>query len=363
MSEWPTTGVALVHRNLALYLAATLFDVTIVTPADAAVLTTAEVDVTWAFSPGTQQTFRVEVLEGAIIVYDSGIVATVTQAHTIPEGNLETGAAYTIRVTVTTTDSNTGQGSIDVTTAFAPATNVVGVALEVLGDKCELPPVGEIEIPSIRVSWTEVVPQGAEVFVRYSVWRREAGEADTDYVRIASIVAIATTTFIDRCPIPYATHEYAVTWTATDGGDTLVSVKQDPPAFAQVQNDFVYITEVGNATNSLVYFSLSSSIGIEQDTRELALWGRQRPTMFVGEQEFRQLSLAGLPALHRGTLWDDLTTLVERQRTAGIVLCVQVGFAGLRFFMNATSAGRDNRQKQFEPRLELVEVHFEEGVP
>lgn len=353
-----------IGRLLPLFLTAEQIAVTILVPTDGAVLTDAEVAVQWTFSPGTQQTFRVEVIDSlGVTVYNSGIIASAVMAHTIPEGFLSSGVAYTIRVTITTTDGQPGLGTVDVTTAFTPATNVVGLVLDILGDKCERPPMGEIEVPSIRVSWTEVVPQGAEVFVRYSVWRREAGEADTDYVRIASITAIATTTFIDRCPIPYATHEYAVTWTALDGADTLVSLKQDPPAFAQVQNDFVYITEVGNATNSLVYFSLSSSIGIEQDTRELALWGRQRPTMFVGEQEFRQLSLAGLPALHRGTLWDDLTTLVERQRTAGIVLCVQVGFAGLRFFMNATSTGRDNRQKQFEPRLELVEVHFEEGVP
>jgi len=362
VSEWPVSGVALVHRNLALYLPGVDFDVTIVTPAQAAVLTSAAVDVTWTFSPGVQATFRVEALLAGVVVYDSGIVSTATQAHTIPEGFLETGNAYVIRVTVTTTDLNTGQGEVNVTTAFAPSVNVTGLVLEALGDKCDLPANGGLELPGIKVSWAEVVPGAGETFVRYSVWRRDAGQSDTDYVRIASITAVATVTFTDRCVTPYTTHEYAVTWTALDGADTLVSIKQDPPPFERVENDFVYVHPEDDPATFFTFFSLRSSQEVEQQHREVPLWGRQQPTEFVGEQEFSRLRLEGLPDLHRGALWDALTAVVALQRTAGSVLCVRVGFAGQRFFMNTTRQSRENAQKTYEPRLDLVEVFFDESV-
>ncbi len=363
MTEWPTSGVALTHRNLALYLPGVDFDVTIVTPAEAAVLTSAEVDVTWTFSPGVQQTFRVEALDSdSVVVHDSGIVASATQAYTIPEGFLLTGAAYVIRVTVTTTDLNTGQGEVNVTTAFAPSVNVEGVVLTPLGDDCNVPANGGFELPGIRIDWTEVVPGVGETFVRYSVWRKDAGQPDTDYIRIASITAVAITTFTDRCIFTYRTHEYAVTWTALDGADTLVSIKQDPPPFSRVENDFIYVALQDDPSTFFVFFSLQSSEEVEQPHREVALWGRQQPTEFIGEQEFSRLRLEGLPDIHRGALWETLTDIVSAQRTAGSVLCVRVGFAGQRFFMNTTRQSRENAQKTYQPRLELIEVFFDESV-
>ena len=144
--------------------------------------------------------------------------------------------------------------------------------------------------------------------------------------------------------------------------DTLVSIKQDPPPFERVENDFVYVAPADDPSTFFTFFSLRSSQELEQPHREVPLWGRQEPTEFVGEQEFSRLRLEGLPDLHRGALWDALTAVVALQRTAGSVLCVRVGFAGQRFFMNTTRQSRDNAQKTYEPRLELVEVFFDESV-
>ena len=363
MSEWPTTGVALVHRNLALYLPGVDFAVTIVTPAEAAVLTSAAVDVTWTFAPGIQQTFRVEALLAGVVVYDSGIVNTATQAHTIPEGFLVTGNAYVIRVTVTTTDLNTGQGEVNVTTAFAPATNVVNVAVEAIGEDCDAPSVGAPELPGLRITWDQVVPAGAEVFVRYSVWRRVAGEADTDYVRIASITTISELVYTDYVVTSRVVYEYAVTWTALDGADTLVSLKQDPPPNGHTDFDFIWLHDWNTPTSHVQYFSLSSGVTIDQDQDEVNIWGRQAPTIFIGEKEFRRISVDGLPALHRGDLWTDLLALVSAQRTAGTVLVLRIGFSDEpAMFCQAVRTSKGNAEKQFEPSTDLVEVHLEEGV-
>lgn len=352
-----------IGRLLPLFLTSPQIAVTILVPTEGAVLTDAEVAVQWTFSPGTQQTFRVQAIDSlGATAYDSGIIASAALTHTIPEGFLDTGQSYTIRVSITTTAGQSGQGTVDVTTAFPPSVNVVNITVAAVGEDCDTPSGGSPGLPGLEIRWDEVVPAVTETFVRYSVWRRAAGETDSDWVRVASIADVGDNRLIDYVPTSRIVYEYAVTWTALDAGDTLVSLKQDPPANGHTDFDFIWLHDWNTPGSQLQFFSLASGVAVEQDQRELALWGRQAPTLFIGEKEFRRVSLSGLPALHRGGVWVDLQTLVAAQRTAATVLVLRIGFSGESMFCQVVRSSKDNRQKQFEPSVELLEVFFEEGV-
>lgn len=365
MSYWPTTPVYS-HVLRMLYSTAASLTVTITSPADGAVLTSGEVPVTWTFSPGTQQTYRVVVIDpdGSTVVYDSGAIASSTTSHTIPEGYLQTGeTGYTIRVDITTTTGDLGSGSVEVDTSFAPSVNVEGVAVTLIGDRCERS--NYPELPRMLVRWTQVIPSGSETFVRYSVWRAFSNPASNPgaWERVGSIDNIATTSFeYAGCP-PFAPVWFAVTWTAIDtNGDSLTSVRQSPAPSATIRFDWCFIHDPADLDNFVAFYSFDVTEERTEDQAFGRAAGRDVPTKFIGEADGLELSLDGLPDLQRGQLWARLMTLRAAER-AGTVFCVRVGRLGLRFFGNLNSAPRRaGSQEQEQTSVDLIETYYSEAV-
>lgn len=220
-------------------------------------------------------------------------------------------------------------------------------------------------LPHLLVEWDPYAE--ADVFVQYNIYRREAGE--TTYTRIATETTEATTTYRDYKVASRTVYEYAVTVSATIGADTLESDKQDPPVNGgPFCFEFIFLHDVPvPATNFAQVFSLDSSQRRQQDLNVRPVWGRQQPTAFVGEAEFAEFTINGLPQQHTGIqpgdiVWDDLIALQTLQRTTGSVLCLRLGFSGELFFGTLVRVSRRNAQQTNVPAFEFVETFFDEAV-
>ncbi|KKM98089.1 hypothetical protein LCGC14_1161510, partial [marine sediment metagenome] len=120
------------------------------------------------------------------------------------------------------------------------STPITGVTVTPHGDKCN---AGEATLPYLDVCWDQIVPGGAETFVQYNIYRREAGA--TDWARIATVTAVATVCYRDFNVSSYQGYEYAVTWTATVSGSDRESARQ--VTAGRVDFDHVFVHEVGDA--------------------------------------------------------------------------------------------------------------------
>lgn len=364
MSYWPDTPVY-THVLRQLFTTSASLVVTILSPADGATLTSGEVPVTWTFSPGTQQTYRLLVIDpdGVTTVYDSGAIASATLGATIPEGFLETGVTgYTIRVDITTTTGGVGTGSVEVDTSFAPSVNVEGLTVTMIGDRCEADVYPEL--PRVALRWDQVVPSGTETFVRYSVWRALSNPATTAgaWERVASITDVATTSYEYTCPPSFAPVWYAVTWTAIDSnGDSLTSIRQSPAPFATLRFDWTFIHDPANPDSFVAFYTFDVVDAPDEEHSFTRAAGRELPTKFIGQGNGRTVSLEGLPDLQRGEMWSRLYALRAAERT-GATLCVRVGRARLRIFAGTDNMRRAVSQQQEQTTVDLVETHYSEAV-
>lgn len=119
------------YITVAFLQLAEALDVTVISPADGATITSPGFTVTWAFGGSeVQQSYRLRLYEDAsatIVLYDSDTVPTSSQSHTMPSsGILENNTTYHLRVTATDTDGVVGQSAIhDITTSW-PAPGAPG---------------------------------------------------------------------------------------------------------------------------------------------------------------------------------------------------------------------------------------------
>lgn len=375
MSQWPPTVTITVAEH-ELYIGQQTLQVTMITPTEGAVMTDAAVPVQWTFAPGTQATYRVRVWADAaqtILAYDSTVVSSGVNSHVIPEGSLVSGLTYYLQVDITTTAPQSGQSAlIEFTTAFTPSVAVTGLVLATVGDRCELPRSGGLAPPAVPLRWSQVVPAGDETFVRYSVWRRRRRSPWRDpdgsdaWVRIASIGDIATVTYTDTAPWTFTVMEYAVTWTAFDttANEQRSSARQDPAPTARIENEFIYLHDVSAPARYLAFFSDRATVQEIQDIAERVFWGRQRPSLFVGDVQTHRLQISAAPDIARGGLWPELRDLRTRQRTDAATLCLRIGSMGEegRFFCGVVAGGRANAQATYEMNVDLVEVEYSEAV-
>lgn len=357
MSQWPSGGSVGLY-NLAATQAKATIDVTIVSPADGATNNAASLPVTWSFAPGTQASFRVRIYDdtGLILIYDSGILPGTAVSHTVPEGALSTATDYTVRVDIETTLGKAGFNVTmpTVTMAFATGADIVGLVLTQVTSG----------LPHVDLDWTQIVPAGGEAFQRYNVYRRRTG--DTLWTRIATIAAITTVDYSDYRVGLYGSYDYAVTYSATQGAQTLESSKVTAGSNGSISllAKGLWIHAADDVTVYGAFPASSLNITRKQDIEYLRARGRTKPTAFISEEETHEISLELLPTtLDDVAMWDMLKTLQTRQRVQGSVLCVRWFHAAREvYFVQFDQIERQDDQNMFKHSLPLTEVHFDEAV-
>lgn len=196
---------------------------TIVTPAAAAVLTTAIPPITW--TPGTggskvQIAYRVIISQGATTVWNTGWITGTNTGVTVPVGYLTTGQNYTITVYVRDNLNLEGQVSINVSTLWTlPASRTIsGVNLS--------------EFAKRGFVWVTFDPTGADTdFAGFVIYRRQYGESAWTQVitstKLTDIVGIQ-----DYLIGSGVTYEYAMTQLVDRFGDIVESTIVDASKIA-----------------------------------------------------------------------------------------------------------------------------------
>jgi len=360
MSYWPTNAphTTVLH---ALYYTAAALGVTITDPADNALVTVDNPRITWELDSGTQVERRVRIFEpdGITTVYDSGTAATATLFVDVTPGLLATGIEdYIVRVEALNDAGLIGVATSHFDTTFQPSVPVTGLRLTEFGDKCFR--LSYPELPRIRVRWDQVVPGPGETFDHYDVVRREAGSSTWETIRIVN--DITTTTIDDYNFRSYTSYEYGVIWTALDGADVLVSLPETPAPTARVEFDWTFLHDVGNPANWVVFYSLEGDEEREGDSSFDRLWGRTKPTQFVGEDDHVVVQINGLPDGYDGDVWDNAEELFAAQRATGATICVRRGKQRRVNFCGISRLSRNTGQEQYEPRIELTEISFDQSL-
>lgn len=323
------------------------------TPAPGQSLTDANVTVTWSLSPGVQSDYRVRVYSLAnALLYDSGVIASPTQAHVIP-AVLPSPTTVQIRVDVTTTTLSTASATVIVFTNFATAVNVTGLRLAVM-DQCVDPTI----LPAIVLRWNQVSPGAGETFIQYDVRRRVAG--DTEFQRIAIVEGLGTLTYRDTRAAPGVAYEYAVVYEATSGATTLISTNQSPAVVGQLAFDFNFLHDPVDELFARVD-GWEIDVNVVQDVKYVQPWGRPLPTAHVGETFGHEIAMRLHPRLLREGQWATLQTLLARQQQ-GRVLCLRLGRAEERYFVTVARAQKNQSQKTYAASLNLVETNYDEAV-
>lgn len=354
--------MASTRYHLARYLTTSLLAVTITSPTEAQVVTNAAMTISWTFAPGTQLNRRVRIYSTALLtglVHDSGTLATASGSYTVPAGALANGTTYYLLVDITTTAGVPGQSDVrSFSTSFLPTVNVTvptALAPYAIGSNCD---PGMI-LPHIRLRWTQVVPGGAETFVRYEIQRRKG--TDTTWTTIAKITTIGTTTYDDYTVESSTTYVYAVVWVATATGLTLISARQNPPLVGYIEFDHLFVHDVTDSRYWVRLHSFSMNDTLVQEQTTLRTWGRQQPTLHVGAAQSHRVTVDVSPMLARDReSYDNIVQLMTRQRENSSILCARFGRSQWRMFCSLVSLGRTIAQKDQTPSVELVEVYYDE---
>lgn len=349
----------LVGRLIPLFYTQDTIVVTITSPFSLQVITTAAPRIIWTFSPGTQQSYVVQIFSDASatnLVYTSGIVNSANLYHDVTLGALLNLTTYYVTVGIFTTDGISGQSDlVQFSTSFAPSSNVTNVRLRV-SDAC----VDPLDVPYVEIRWNQVVPSGAETFVDYRILRREGGE--TTWTTIATVTAVGTLLYRDYLPRPYAVYQYAVLWSAQSGINSLLSVVQTSLPVAQVKFDYGWIQPVSDpGSDFLRVDAMSCEIDAIQDVVFANTAGRQRPTAFVGEPLYHTVRVPMVEKGSENRYWTDFLASVESQ-AMGAVYCLRLGRQRLRYFGVISSVHRTSGQKAYGVSFTFNEVHYQEDV-
>lgn len=344
-------------NHLARFQATTVLTVTITSPTQNQVITTAAPVVSWTFAPGDQLNRRVRIYQAGVLVHDSGVLATSSQSYTVPVGAITNGNTYTMIVDIVTTTGVAGQSSVRTfSTSFATSTNVTGVIITPVGG-CKAPTV----LPKILVQWTQVVPGGAETFVRYEVWRRVGGE--TTWQVIAHQTDITVTRYFDLTPNSREVYQYAVVYVATAAGSTLFSSVQSPLPIGYIEFDHLWLHVVGDSSTALRFESHQTSQSREQEISFLRPWNRAAPTAHIGQLEQNVFSVSGLELpLSLRSKWQKLLALQTAQRANSAMLCARFGAASTKVFCTLTRVSRDINVSIQGQSIDLAETHYSEDV-
>lgn len=369
MGQWPSPVVASIADG-ELYIASFVLWIDITSPTEAQVVGNASVSVSWAMAPGTQQTARVLVYSDAgltALVYDSGTLVTPVKSHTIPEGSLDSSATYYLRVTATMTSGESAASDTRTfSTSFAPVNALVGLRLTILGDQVTGRRQGAVELPGVRISWSQASLNIAEQFLRYSVWRRSVTYPASAWQRIASVTALTTLSYTDNTTPLFQQVEYDVTFSAhnTTTNNDLTSSRHTVTAAmrALIRNDFTYLHDISDPRNFVQYHQFTGDLKPTGEMQQVQFWGATKPVVYVGNINYLRFTLPGLPDERRGDIGPLIEVLRERQRDAGAVVCLRIGQHAVRAFCAITNSHYRLNRGAYEPEIELVEVEHTEAV-
>ncbi len=236
---------------------------------------------------------------------------------------------------------------------------IAGVTIDVVGGDCDADPT---QLPGLIVCWSQPsVPVGA-AFMRYEIMRRPVGK--TLYTRIALVTNLATLCYTDHCVTSRQTYEYSIRWRVSAGPAQVVSDDQDPPVLDNVAFDFLFLHLERDSSFFVRLDTYRADKRRLRDQRQLAVWGRERPTLAIGEQIWHQLRIPGLQQLlsDRVGVWEGLLDLMDQEGLQASVLCVRFGKASERYFCNFLQETQRQAQKSYTPDITLVEVNFDEAV-
>lgn len=359
-------------RHYVHFISAGSLVVTLTAPAAGATVVSASPLITWTFTGGSgvQSAYRVAVYSdaaGTVNVYDSGYVASGVLSMNIPPGVLGTGVTLYIRVQVV--DNNGAQGESALTnfvTAFATSVNVLGLAAKAVGTICTR---SQDSLPTVRLTWTQVVPGAGEVFSKYQVKRRSGGSGS--WTVLAEITVVGTLTWTDYAPAPWVPYQYAVTWTATTGASTLVSAEQTN-TIVTMDFDFAWVHSTSDPTKAIRLDAWDFRTEVVDSVNFDSLWGRQRPAARIGDTAYQKVTISlherpllGVPVQPTASWnakWQAILELQAHQRTAGAVLCFRHGRGQQRFFGALIAAAHSVSQKAGSPALQMVETDYTEAV-
>lgn len=235
---------------------------------------------------------------------------------------------------------------------------LTGLAASTVGD-CKQ---DQRVLPGIVISWAQPVPAATETFVQYEVWRSQPNIAPGVYTRMGVVSAIGTLSFVDYEVASRQTYLYYVVWVATGPSGTVTSVPQYVAGL--VAFDFLWLSDKSAPTTRNMRFeSWRANFNVDQDIVFRQPWGRQTPTMFIGDKQTRRVQLTGLDALLRDNRqWELLQTLVTAQRTLASNLVCRFGRSGDLLYCQIVDSSKAHDQKTFVPSLDIAEVYVATGV-
>lgn len=215
----------------------------------------------------------------------------------------------------------------------------------------------KIVLPYAQIAWDIGIVTGG-TFVRYNVLRRFAGE--TAYTRIATIADINTLTFRDYAITPRKVGQYYITQTVNISGELIDSLPSEVTEVV-VNFNWAYLHSMLDPSQYVVFFTLDIGEDVQQEVQLRTAWGRSAPTAFIGEADYLNFHISGLPDIIRGTVWA-VRDLASLQVTDAAVYCLRLGIEAERHFVNITNLSRRIGNLDYQPDMAVSEVFYEEAV-
>src|SRR3990172_1932431 len=158
-------------------------------------------------------------------------------------------------------------------------------------------------LPYNYLNWDESAVSLA-TFLRYHVYRRLTG--DTVWTQIARVPDRAITYYQDYLVGGANSYHYSVTQVVDVSGEDVESAHNVVAA----TNDFSdsWLHDIANPGYFAQAILLQAQYTPEQDIAFVQPWGRQTPTMHIGNKDSQRAGLAVIGSWSAGA-WDDLKTM------------------------------------------------------
>lgn len=311
-------------------------------------ITTSTPVITWTTTD--QQKYQVVLTQSGSVVYDTGIVTSAQQSHTIPSGIVRHGMSYSVTVTVTNSAPLSGSSPASTfTVSYTLPSSITGLHASAEYQQFDAKP------SSIRLTWDASTDPA---FIEYLVSRSDG----VDEVVLARIPSQSQVVFIDYHPESGVEYTYSVVQVTLQGIDTLVSAPTTTTG--RVELAHVVLASVTNGAASRAGLRLDSDRSFDHHD-DLVLehaWGDSAPSAAYGTAQYQSFSgqftlatdeLANardhMEALR--SLWRSRATLSYRDER------------GRRFFCKISKFSEDDKRVQFYTvSLTLTEVNYREGV-
>ena len=211
-------------------------------------------------------------------------------------------------------------------------------------------------LPNCLITWPIADPP-VGTFVEYHVKRRTPSTSLT-WTTLSVITDQATLKYVDYACPPNVGVQYAVTQVVTIGAGDVESAEE--PVDAVLCFNWAYLHAMSDPTVWCPLYSFDMGQDSPQDAELLQARGRTAPTLFVGRAQWVVTSVRALEAqYHVSDIWTRLRALQTEQGPdgGGSLLCLRMGKAVDRRFVQITGLSRSLGPASFNPDVTLTEVH------